>query len=66
LAAPYQPANGAVVRPAMDDTLTMRPAPRSRMPGNAARARRMGANTMVSMRWWASSSSTSSTAPVSP
>ena len=44
----YQPASGELTSPAIDETLTMRPPPRARMDGSANRARRIGANTIVS------------------
>jgi hypothetical protein len=62
----YQPVSGDVTRPMIDEMLTMRPRPALRMSGSTRRARRMGAITIVSINCRASSSVTSSIAPVMP
>ncbi len=64
LAAWYQPMSGNVVRPPIEETLTILPSPRSRMWGIARRASRIGAITIVSSPARATSSLTSSTAPL--
>ncbi len=42
LLAAYQPVSGADTRPAMEETLTIRPSPRARMPGSTSWAIRAG------------------------
>jgi hypothetical protein len=64
--AQYQPVSGVVTRPAMDETLTIRPVPRSRMPGSTSRQMRIGPSTFVSKISRAASSPTSSTGPAKP
>jgi hypothetical protein len=64
--AQYQPVSGVTTRPAMDETLTMRPVPRSRMPGRTRRQMRIGPSTFVSKMSRAASSVTSSTGPAKP
>jgi hypothetical protein len=57
----YQPVIGVTTRPAMEETLTIRPVPRSRMPGSTSRQIRMGPRTLVSKMSRAASSEVSST-----
>ena len=62
----YQPFSGSTdARPATDDTITMRPSPRRRMPGSAQADTTAGATRFTSSCAFACAAVTSSTAPVS-
>src|SRR5256714_10114979 len=62
----YHAFNGMTAqRPAMDDTMTMRPPPRRRMPGKAHELTTAGATRLTSSWDFACADVTSSTAPTS-
>jgi hypothetical protein len=62
----YQPLSGmTAARPAIDETITMRPRPRRRMPGSAHALTTAGATRFTSSWVLARAALTSSTAPTS-
>ena len=62
----YQPFSGMIAaRPNIDETITIRPAPRSRIAGSAHDDTTAGAMTLTSSCLRAASAETSSTAPSS-